>query len=285
MALVVNGERITDSEIAREVERLRPRYEQVFAEKDVQEREAQLLEWSRENVIERALLRQEAKKDGGQVPAAEIESALARFREQFDKSEDLYAALGAENDEQAKAMIEQQIQTERKISEVYAGAPAPSERDIRTYYEENKDKFQSPEQVRVAHIVKYVNWQTDEAEALAIMTQARQEIEDGATFERVVDKYTDCADSGGDLGFVGRGQMVEEFEDVVFKLGVGQVSDVFRTRFGFHLAKVYGHTPPCVLELKDVKARIINELQEQIREQTLGDYLDGLRRNAVVEDV
>jgi parvulin-like peptidyl-prolyl isomerase len=285
MALVVNGERIDDSEIAREVERLRPHYEQVFAQKDVQEREAQLLEWSRENVIERALLRQEATKDGGQVPAAEIESALARLRGQFDKPEDFYAAMGVENDDQAKAMIEQQIQTERTVNDVYARAPEPSEEEIRTYYEENKDRFQSAEQVRVAHIVKYVNWQTSEADALAVMTQAQQEIKNGAAFEMVVDKYTDCADSGGDLGFLARGQMVEEFEDVVFKLGVGQVSDVFRTRFGFHLARVYGHVLPHVLELKDIKARIVNELKEQMRERTLGDYLDSLRNKATVEDV
>ena len=284
MALLVNGERIDDSEIAREVERLRPQYEQVFADKDVQEREAQLLEWSRENVIERVLLRQEAKKDGWQVPTAEIESALARFREQFDKSEDLYAALAVENDDQARAVIEQQIQTERKINDVYDQAPEPSDEEIHEYYDENKDKFQSVEQVRVAHIVKYVNWQTSEADALAVITQAQQEIKNGGTFELIVDKYTDCADSGGDLGFISRGQMVEEFEDVVFKLGVGQVSDVFRTRFGFHLAKVYGHTLPRALELKEVKARIVNELKEQMREKALGDYLDDLRSKATVED-
>ena len=72
MALVVNGERIDDSEIAREVERLRPRYEQVFADKAPQEREEQLLHWSRENVIERTLLRQEAAKDCQPASEAEI---------------------------------------------------------------------------------------------------------------------------------------------------------------------------------------------------------------------
>jgi len=284
MTLVVNGERIDDSEIAQEVERLRPRYEQVFAEKEVQEREAQLLQWSRENVIERTLLRQEANKDGGHVPAAQIESAFARLREQFEKAEDLYAALGIENDDQAKAVIEQQIRTERKINDVYARAPEPSDEEIRTYYEGNKEQFTSDEQVRVAHIVKYVNWQTSEAEALEVMRQAQQEIENGAAFEMLVDKYTDCADSGGDLGFIGRGQMVEEFEDVVFKLGAGQVSDVFRTRFGFHLAKVYSHTLPRPLELKEIKAKVVSALKEQKQEKALGDYLDRLRSEAAVED-
>jgi parvulin-like peptidyl-prolyl isomerase len=285
MTLVVNGERINDNEIEQEVERLRPRYEQVFAEKDPKERQAQLRDWSRDNVIERVLLRQEAKKNGANVPAAEIEAALARLREQFEKPEDLHAAFHTDSDDEVRSMIEQQMQVERKINDIYAGAAEPSDEEIRRYYEENKDQFQSGEQVRVAHIVKYVNWQTDEAAALEIIRRAQQEIKNGAAFEVVVDKYTDCADSGGDLGFVGRGQMVEEFEDVIFKLGVGQVSDVFRTRFGFHLAKVYSHTPPRVPELKEIKARVVKELKEQMKEQALGDYLDELRRKAAIEDL
>ena len=53
MALIVNGEKIEDSAIRREAERLRPDYERVFADQDKEEREAQLLDWSRENVIEK----------------------------------------------------------------------------------------------------------------------------------------------------------------------------------------------------------------------------------------
>lgn len=285
MALVVNGERIDDQEIEREVRRLRPRYEQVFAQKDPQEREAQLLEWSRENVIERVLLRQEASKDGAGVPAADVEAAFAKMQARFEKPEDFYAALGVENDEQAKAVIVQQMQAERKISDIYAEAADPLEEEIRNYYEENKDSFKADEQVRVAHIVKYINWQTSEVQAREVIARAQEEIKNGAAFEMVVDKYTDCADSGGDLGFISRGQMVVEFEDVVFKLAPGQISDIFRTRFGFHLAKVYSHTAPRVLDLKEVRARIVGELKEQKQDQALGDYLDGLRSQATIEEV
>jgi parvulin-like peptidyl-prolyl isomerase len=285
MALVINGERINDSEIEQEVQRLRPRYEQVFAQKDPKERQAQLRDWSRENVIERVLLRQEARKNGANVPVAEIETALARLREQFGKPEELRAMFNTDSDDEIRKMIEQQMQVERKINDVCAVTPEPSNEEIRRYYEENKDRFKSDEQVHVAHIVKYVNWQTDEAAALEVITRARQEITNGVAFEIVVDKYTDCADSGGDLGYITRGQMVEEFEDVVFKLGVGQVSDVFRTRFGFHLAKVYSRTSPRVPELKEIKARVAGELREQMKEQALGDYLDELRSKAAIEDI
>ncbi len=283
MALVVNGEKIEDKEIQQEIERLRPRYEQVFSDKDPAEREAQLRDWSRDNVIERVLLRQEAKNNGAKIPLEDIEEAFKQLKEQYDDTEALRKALGVDSDEKVRQTIELQMSTERKIGEIYAKAPKPSEDQIREYYEENKDKFRSDEQIRVAHIVKYVNWQTDEATALRAMQEALDQIHSGAAFETVVDKYTDCADSGGDLGYVMRGQMVEEFEDVIFHLSPGQVSDVFRTRFGFHIAKVYDRRPPSIPELKEVRKQVTEELGEQLKEQALGEYLDDLRAKATIE--
>ena len=284
MALIVNGERIEDQELEQEITRLRPSYEQAFADKDPEEREAQLIDWSRENVIERVLLRQEAKANGCDVPSADVEAALGKVKEQYEKPEEMLRDFNAESDDKIKEMIELQMKVERKINDVYAGVPEPSDDEIRAFYEENKERFKSDEQVRVAHIVKYVNWQTDEATALQEISQAHEEIRGGTPFEAVVDKYTDCADSGGDLGYVARGQMVEEFEDVVFNLSVGQCSEPFRTRFGFHLAKVYDRRPPTVPELKDIKKQVVDEVKEQKKEQALGDYLDQLRAKAVIEE-
>jgi len=284
MALIVNGEKIEDQEIQQEAERLRPSYEQAFADKDAAEREAQLQDWSRENVIERVLLRQGAKNDGADVPADDVEKAFAQLKEQYEKPEELHKEFNTDSDDKIKEMIELQMKVERKINDIYAGVGEPADEEIGRFYEENKERFRSDEQVRVAHIVKYVNWQTDEATALQAITQAHDEITGGAAFETVVDKYTDCGDTGGDLGYVTRGQMVEEFEAMVFNLSVGQVSDVFRTRFGFHVAKVYDRKPPAIPELSEVKQQIAEQITEQMKEQALGDYLDAMRSKATVEE-
>ena len=81
-----------------------------------------------------------------------------------------------------------------------------------------------------------------------------------------------------------RVEVVEEFEDVVFKLGVGQISDVFRTRFGYHIAKVYNHTPATIPDLEHVKAKVASELAEKLRDEALGNYLDGLVGQATIEE-
>ncbi len=285
MALIVNGEKIEDSAVRQEVERLRPDYERVFADQDAEEREAQLLDWSRENVIEKLLINQEAEKNGDKIPPEQVQAALAKLKEQYDDPEQLYKDFDAENDEQIKKDIEKQMRVEQRIGQVCKDMPKPSQAAIRKYYEENQEQFKSGERARVAHIVRYVNWQTDEQTAYEAISKAHEELKSGVAFEVVVDKYTDCADSGGDLGFVMKGQMVEEFEDVVFNLGAGQASDIFRTRFGFHIAKVYAREPAAVASLEEVKDRITDALKEQMRSEAIDKFIDGLKSKAKIEDV
>ena len=285
MTLIVNGEKIEDSAIQQEAERLRPDYERVFTDQKPEEREAQLLDWSRENVIEKVLISQEAEKNGEKIPPDQVKATLAKLKEQYEDPKKLYEDFNAESDEQIEKDIARQMKIEQKINQVCKDLPNPSRAAMQKYYEENQEQFKSGERARVAHIVRYVNWQTDEQTAYETISRAHEELKNGAAFETVVDKYTDCADSGGDLGFVMKGQMVEEFEDVVFNLGAGQTSDVFRTRFGFHIAKVYAREPAKVASLEEVKDRITEMLKEQMRSEAIDNFIDSLKNEAKIEEV
>ena len=284
MAFVVNGERIEDSAIQQEVERLRPQYQSVFADQDPKEREAQLLDWSRENVIEKVLINQEARQNGDKIQPDQVEAALAKLKEQYADLQQLYKDFNASDDEKIKRDIEMQMRVEQRLNHVCNSLPKPSQAAISEYYEQNKERYKTGERIRVAHIVKYVNWQTDEETAYRQISQAHAELKNGVPFETVVEKYTDCADSGGDLGFVSRGQMVEEFEDVVFNLGDGGISDVFRSRFGFHIAKAYGREPAVVPGLEEVKDRVTETVKEQMRSDAIDKFIDELRSKAAIEE-
>ena len=89
MTLIVNGEKIEDSVIQQEVERLRPDYERVFTDQNKEEQEAQLLDWSKENVLERILINQEAKENGPDISKEDIDSAMANLKEQYADEEQL----------------------------------------------------------------------------------------------------------------------------------------------------------------------------------------------------
>ncbi len=117
MAIVINGERIEDTVIQAEAERLRPDHERVFAEIDPEKREAQLLNWSRENVIERVLLIQQVKKQNEPVSKKKLESALAQMKEQSagDKPFDDFSD---EEKEKIKRALEIQIRVENLLHNV-----------------------------------------------------------------------------------------------------------------------------------------------------------------------
>ncbi len=284
MVLKVNGQEIEETTIREEVDRLRPHYEQAFEDQPAEQREAQLMDWSKENVIERVLVAQDARANGGDVSPEDIDATIERVKKQYASEEDFAKEYDDEKLQALREDIELQLKVERRLDGVRKQAPKPSDDEINAFYEQNKDQFRSPEQVRVAHVVKYVNWQTSEAEALEAMRQARAELDGGASFEAIADKYTDCADSGGDLGYVSRGQMVEEFEDVIFNLNPGQTSDVFRTRFGFHIAKVYDRKASTIHPLKDVRDHVVRAVRDQKEEQAVEVFVDGLRAEATVEE-
>jgi parvulin-like peptidyl-prolyl isomerase len=270
MAVIVNGERIEDSAIKEEVERLRPQYENVFQEMETKDSEAQLFEWSKENLIERTLLRQEIKKNEPKVPKDRLESIIANLKKEYKDPQELYTEFNVEDEENLKHSVELIIQTQHKFDELYKDISHPSQTAIMEYYKENKEQFLQEEKVKVAHIIKYVNWQTDETTAYQAISQAYNEIQNGAAFEIVVDKQTDCADQGGYLGYITKGQMVEEFDDVVFKLGIDQISNIFRSRLS---------------PLDQVKDQIIKKLTEQMREQAFYSYIDRLKNKAEIDEI
>jgi parvulin-like peptidyl-prolyl isomerase len=285
MAITVDGERIEEAAVQREVERLRPHYERTFADKDPEERQAQLLEWSRENVIERVLLAQHAQASGIQIPRAEVEAAFEQIRKQLADNEQLSEEFGTSDENRIAEQIESRMKVERMLQDLCNSVPDPSPEEVAKHYEQNKDKFQSPEQVRAAHLVKHINWQTDESAAHETIMKAVAELKDGKPFEVAVAKYSDCPDNAGDLGYITRGQMVEEFDDVVFNLGTDELSEVFRTRFGFHIARIYDRRPAALLPLKQVKDQITGELKEQMRNKAVDEFIDQLRSKAQIREV
>lgn len=286
MALYVNGQVIEQTQIQAEMERMRAEYEKVFAAMDSAQREKQLIEWARENVIEAVLLAQQAKQQIGPVDAATLDEAVADIIRQHGGKKAFDAELTRNNltETLIRQDIERQIRTRKWIEKIESQSPPPSDRQIANYYQDNLLRFTMPAMVRAAHIVRHPKPDVPAEQLKAQMETILVRLKAGEDFGKLAAELSDCPERGGDLGYFAAGQMVPEFEDVVFGLQPGQISGVFETSFGFHIAKVIDKRPPTPVPLNQVRQAIRDELIKQSRQKTLDKTLDSLRVAAVIED-
>ena len=131
-----------------------------------------------------------------------------------------------------------------------------------------------PEQVKVSHILIKTplpapGAKEDEKAVADARTKAEgvlKELKAGGDFAKLAEKYSDdpgSAKSGGDLGWIGRGRTVPEFEKVAFSLGKGQTSDLVKSSYGFHIIHVEDKQEAHLKTLAEVKS----EIEEKVKQQ------------------
>ena len=144
-----------------------------------------------------------------------------------------------------------------------------SQDDIAAYYAAHQEAFQRQEQVRARHILFKIPRNASEEQDAEIRAKADAvltELRDGADFVALAEAYTEdtaTADKGGDLCFFPRGQMVKPFEDAAFIMPLGEVSDLVRTPFGYHILRVEDKIEAEVKPLIEVRQEIIAKVREE----------------------
>ncbi len=250
----MNGEAVDDVLIREEARALRPGYYELMGGGDPIALEMQLREWSRENVIERVLLRQEALKDDSTIFV----------------------------NEQGIVQNEAALRVEKLIERVTAKVAPPKYKEVGEYYRKNKELLWVPDMVNAAHIIKNVDEANGDESAQAGIKSAQQELEKGANFAEVADRFSDCPGQGGDLGWFPRGKMVPEFDEVVFALQPGQISPIFRTQFGFHIARVAGKRSAGIPGLMDIRPHLEEMILREKRQRVLEEYVDRLKAKSEI---
>ena len=159
-----------------------------------------------------------------------------------------------------EAAIESTLAQEfqRKVSEHIS----ISEKDLRDYYDEHIRAFQTPEQIKIREIVV-----TSKEEALGI----EKLIEEGIEFEQIARERSIgvTAQSGGELGWFGRGRLDPAIEQAGFALEKGEVSGVIETPSGFYVIKLEDRRSARQRSFLEVRNRVRQALQEQRREETM----------------
>lgn len=170
-----------------------------------------------------------------------------------------------------------------------AATPAPNEAECRRYYEAHADEFRSGDLVFARHILFQV---TPGAPVLLVREQAEQTL---AQLLETPEDFATCAltlsncpsgREGGNLGQIGRGEMVPEFEQALFADdAIGIRPQLVKTRFGFHILAVDRRVAGEQIPFEAVRERIGEILAERVQQVAMRQYVQVLAGQADVRGV
>ncbi len=151
-----------------------------------------------------------------------------------------------------------------------------SDEDIESYYNQHKGQYLVPEKVKASHILL-----STEEEAKKVL----DELNEGVDFGEMARQHSKdlTKDRGGDLGYFQKGQMIPEFEKACFRLQPGEISDIIKTRFGYHIIKVTDKRPAEFKQLSDVKEKTRAKLIDQTKQQQFRNFVQSLKDKAKIE--
>ncbi len=187
--------------------------------------------------------------------------------------------MGLEEDndvlEQIKKMAEQ-ILVQALIEREILDKIKVNDEEVLEYYELNKDSFTEKEQVYLYNILI----ETEE-EAQDVLEQLKA----GGDFSEIaIEKSTGpSAVQGGDLGYLTRGTIIPEIEEVVFALELEELSEIIKTDFGFHILKITEKKPETIKTLEEVKEDIIQTLLPDKQKKAFENLLEELKSKSEIE--
>lgn len=209
-------------------------------------------------MVETMLLEKDYK-----VTDKEIDAKIKEYKEQFGGEEGLKQALkqnGMEDEQAFKKLVERELLAQKAAT----NGVNVSEEEVKKEFE---DKYK--EEIKASHILV-----KDEKTA----KEVKERLDKGEDFTKLASNYSidpGSKDKGGDLGYFTKGNMVPEFDQVVFSLDVNHVSDPVKTEYGYHIIKVTDKKTNTFEDKKEIiekeltykKAKPINEVISKLQKE------------------
>ena len=239
-------------------------------------------------IIEKQLIDQEIAKQQIEVTPAEIDAAVEEYKKRFRTDEQFqnYLRHGKVTIDQIRERMRAKAALEKLIEKT--GNLKVDDAEALEFYGKNERFYVEKAGVRASHILVKVDEGAPQDKvdaAQAKIKEAQAALAKGEDFGEVAKKFSEgpSAPKGGDLGFFGKGQMVKPFEDVAFALETGKLSDPVRTRFGFHVIKVFEKREERKKPFDEVKSQILESLRNKKFFKERRSLIQRLNQSAEIE--
>jgi len=206
-------------------------------------------------LIMKKIVEMEVEEQDIQVSDEAIDEEMEQMAEQYGGLEAFEQIMGMYG--YSTEGMKEDIEMNLKIQALLKPRVSITEEETKEYFEQNKESFAVEEQVKTSHILI----ETEEKAA-----EVKEKLDAGQDFAELAKEYSideSNKNFGGDLGYVKRGEMVSKFEEAVFSMQAGGISEPVKTEFGYHIIKV------------DEKKEAQEANYEQSKEQIEGILFDG----------
>jgi peptidyl-prolyl cis-trans isomerase D len=211
---------------------------------------AGLTEWM---TVSDAELEREYKRRNEKVTLDVVAVLADNFKTQVNPTDAEISAYYDKDKERYRIPDRRRIKYVRiSPAEIAASIKVPKE-DVERSYNEQLGKYTTPEQIRASHIL-FATEGKDENAVRAQAEQVLKEAKSGADFAALARKHSQdetTAPQGGDLDYFSRGRMVAAFDNAAFALAPGEMSDLVKTEFGYHIIKLTDRKPAIVRTVSD----------------------------------
>lgn len=287
---VVNDDVITQSELDQLLAPVYGQYKKVYTGREFSLKMEEARQGLLNQLIEDKLVYQEAKRLGVEVSEEEINEKMDAFQARF-KKEDFDRLLQEQGLTLSKLRnrYREQIAIRKLHQHQVRSKVIVTPVEIEDYYKQHLDEFTEDEKIRVSTITIRKNEEAldakgEDLKAKEKAEEVRGKILAGGNFEELARTYSQDtkAEAGGDLGFIGRGELIPSIDEVIFNLKIGDVSPVLTTEMGYHIFKVTERRERREKSLEEVRDMIEDFLIRKETRKRFNEWMQDLKKNAYI---
>ena len=291
MGIIINGERLQESAVEYEYQRLLQFYSTHMPADQLEQQTGLLRKKAEEQAVGARLLMADAEAQDITVPEYEVDQRVTEMVEASGGVEGFQDMLVEQ--QITEETVRESIRNSRKIDilvqHLTADLQVPSDADIKAFFDAHTDDYMLPERVLARHILAQPDSESAEDKVLARtkLTELREQILGGADFEDVAWTHSDCPsgrNAKGQLGWIGKGTLVNDLDDILFELEIGALSDVVETQLGLHIIEVLDRKEPGPADFDDVYEQVKDFMVHAQRGDVIAAYVAELKKNAVIQE-